>query len=118
MGDFIPRILTALGLDRVHAVAPDVGTSAFLFAANAHPDLFESLVVGSGATDAALTAGVLKDIIDAPTTAAFEQSSGEAFATGAIDLMMRIKSDPQALKDYQASSAGRRFIDAMTYVRA
>jgi pimeloyl-ACP methyl ester carboxylesterase len=57
MGDFIPKILAALGLDRIHAIGPDVGTSALLFAANAHPDLFESLVVGCGATDAALTAG-------------------------------------------------------------
>ena len=31
---------------------------------------------------------------------------------------MKTKPDPQALKDYQASSAGRRFIEAMTYVRA
>ena len=118
MGDFIPKILAALGLDRVHAVGPDVGTSALLFAANAHSDLFESLVVGSGATDAALTAGALKDFINAQSTASFEGRSGEVFATGAIDLMMKTKPDPQALKDYQASSAGRRFIEAMAYVRA
>jgi pimeloyl-ACP methyl ester carboxylesterase len=118
MGDFIPKILAALGLDRVHAIGPDVGTSALLFAANAHSDLFESLVVGSGAIDTALTAGVLKDIINAPSTASFEGSSGEMFATGTIDLMMKNKPDSQTLKDYQASSAGRRFIEAMAYVRA
>jgi hypothetical protein len=38
-------------------------------------------VVGSGATDAALTAGMLKDIINAPSTAFFEGGSGEVFAT-------------------------------------
>ena len=76
MGDFIPKILAALGLDRVHAIGPDVGTSALLFAANAHSDLFESLVVGSGATDAALTAGALKDFINAPSTAFFEGEAG------------------------------------------
>jgi pimeloyl-ACP methyl ester carboxylesterase len=110
MGDFIPEILAALGLDRVHAIGPDVGTSALLFAANANSNLFESLVVGSGAIDAALTAGMLKDIINAPSTASFEERSGEMFATGAIDLMMKTKPDSQALKDYQASSAGRRYI--------
>jgi pimeloyl-ACP methyl ester carboxylesterase len=94
MGDFIPNILAALGLDRVHAIGPDVGTSALLFAANTHSNLFESLVVGSGATDTALTAGVLKDIIDAPSTASFEGGSGELFATGAIDRMMKIKPSP------------------------
>jgi pimeloyl-ACP methyl ester carboxylesterase len=31
MGDFIPKILAALGVDRVHAVGPDVGTAALLF---------------------------------------------------------------------------------------
>jgi pimeloyl-ACP methyl ester carboxylesterase len=118
MGDFIPKILAALGLDRVHAIGPDVGTSAFLFAAHARPDLFESLVVGSGATDVALTAGALKDLINAPSMASFEGSSGEVFATGAIDRMMKTKPDPQTLQDYQASSAGRRFIEAIAYVRA
>lgn len=118
MGDFIPKILAALGLVRVHAIGPDVGTSALLFAANAHPVLFESLVVGCGATDAALTAGALKDFINAPSAASFEGSRGEVFATGAIDRMMKTKPDPQALKDYQASSAGRRFIEAIAYVRA
>jgi pimeloyl-ACP methyl ester carboxylesterase len=71
MGDFIPKILAALGLDRVHAIGPDVVASAFLFAANACSDLFESLVVGSGAIDAALTAGALKDFINAASTASF-----------------------------------------------
>jgi pimeloyl-ACP methyl ester carboxylesterase len=118
MGDFIPKILAALGLDRVHAIGPDVGTSALLFAANAQSDLFEGLVVGSGAIDTALTAGVLKDIINAPSTGSFEGSSGEMFATGTIDVMMKNKPDSQTLKDYQASSAGRRFIEAMAYVRA
>jgi len=64
MGEFIQKMLTALGLDRVHAIGPDVGTSALLFAAYARSDLFESLVVGSGASDAALTTGALKDLIN------------------------------------------------------
>jgi pimeloyl-ACP methyl ester carboxylesterase len=117
MGDFIPKILAALGLDRVHAVGPDVGTSALLFAAAARSDLFESLVVGSGAADAALTAGALKDFINAPATV-FEGSSGEVLATGAIDLLMKTKPAPQVMKDYQASSAGQRFIEAIAYLRA
>jgi pimeloyl-ACP methyl ester carboxylesterase len=70
------------------------------------------------ANSTALTAGTLKDIINAPSTASFEGSSGEMFATGTIDVMMKNKPDSQTLKDYQASSAGRRFIEAMAYVRA
>ena len=118
MGAFIPKLLSALSLDRVHVVAPDVGTSALLFAASERPDLFESLVIGSGATDAGLVAGTLKDLINAPSTAPFEAASGDVFALGAIDQLLKVKPDSLVLKDYQASSAGRRFVEAMTYVRA
>lgn len=118
MGDFILKILAALGVSCAHAVGPDVGTSAFLFAAQAQPKLFESLVVGSGATDTALTAGTLKDIINAPSTVAFEEINGETFVVGAIEAMMKSKPELQILKDYQAASAGRRLVEAMAYVRA
>lgn len=118
MGAFLPKVLAALGVERAHAIGPDVGTSALLFAAGGHPDLFESLVVGSGATDASLATGALKNIIDAPSTKAFEGGTGEDFAAGAINQLMKGKPDPEVLKDYQAGSAGRRFIEAMAYVRA
>ena len=118
MGQFLPKVIDALGLGRIHAVGPDVGTAALLFAARAHPDLFESLVVGSGATDAALTTGGLKDIINAPSTKLFESVTGEDFAAGSINRMMKSKPEPHILKDYQASSSGRRFIEATAYVRA
>jgi len=118
MGHFLPKIIDALGLDRIHAVCPDVGTSAILFAAHSRPDLFESLVVGSGATDAALTTGGLKEIIDAPSTKPFEGGTGEDFAAGSIKRMMKQSPDPRILEDYRASSSGRRFIEAMAYVRA
>lgn len=117
MGAFIPKLLSALGLERVHAVAPDVGTSALLFAAHSHPDLFESLVVGSGATNAALTTGTLKDLINAPSTAPFEATSGDVIALGAIEQLLKAKPAPHVLEDYQASSVGRRFVEAMAYVR-
>ena len=118
MGSFLPKIIDALGLERIHAVGPDVGTSAFLFAAHSRPDLFESLVVGSGVVDAALTTGRLKEIIDAASTKPFEVLSGEELATASINRMMKKKPNPQVLEDYQASSRGRRFIEAMEYVRA
>jgi pimeloyl-ACP methyl ester carboxylesterase len=43
--------MDAFGLDRPHAIGPDVGTPALLFAAANHPGRFRSLVIGSGATD-------------------------------------------------------------------
>ena len=49
MGDFVVKMLRHFDVDRAHAIAPDVGTPAILFAAAKQPDLFESLVVGSAA---------------------------------------------------------------------
>jgi hypothetical protein len=56
MADFIIVLAQRLGIDRMHAVGPDVGTPALLFAAPGSPGLFE-LVVGSGATGTELAAG-------------------------------------------------------------
>jgi pimeloyl-ACP methyl ester carboxylesterase len=118
MANFVPRILDALGLRRVHAVGPDVGTPALLLSASQCRDRFESLGVGSGATDVATAAGRLKDIILAPSTAAFEGTDGGELAIGAVKRMMRTTPDPRVLQDYAASSSGRRFVEAITYVRA
>jgi pimeloyl-ACP methyl ester carboxylesterase len=118
MGEFLPEVIDTLGLGRVHAVGPDVGTSALLFAAHSHPELFESLVVGSGAMNVAMTAGGLREIIGAPSTKPFEGMTGEEFAAGSINRMMKSQPDPQILDDYKASSSRKRFIEAMAYVRA
>src|SRR5689334_20277523 len=67
MGAFVITLLKHFGISRTHVVAPDVGTLAVLFAASKNPKLFESLVLGSGAMQADLAAGVLKDVIYSPT---------------------------------------------------
>jgi pimeloyl-ACP methyl ester carboxylesterase len=72
MGEFLIRLIDEWGLNTPHIVAPDVGTSAALFAAALHPGKLRSLVIGSGATAYPLqVGGVLKDIIDAPDLEAF-----------------------------------------------
>src|SRR5262245_36601921 len=48
MGGFLAQLIDEAGLGRPHIVAPDVGTSAALFAAAAHPGRIASLVVGTG----------------------------------------------------------------------
>jgi pimeloyl-ACP methyl ester carboxylesterase len=48
MGEFVVRLADAFGLDQPHAVGPDIGTGALLFAAAAHPGRFRGLVVGAG----------------------------------------------------------------------
>jgi pimeloyl-ACP methyl ester carboxylesterase len=118
MGTFATKALAALGLQRVHAIGPDVGTSALLFAASQKPDLFESLVVGSGGTDVALTGAGLKDIILAPSTDSFAAIDGADFAAAVIDQRVRAKPAPYVLNDYRASYSGSRAVEAMAYLRA
>src|SRR6516225_9966031 len=105
MGTFVTKALAALGLERVHAIGPDVGTSALLFAARQAPDMFESLVVGSGGTDVERT-GSLKDIIFAASTASFEAINGGEYAATVLD--KRAQSQPASfvLNDYRESYAG------------
>ncbi len=47
MGEFLIRLIDEWGLNTPHIVAPDVGTSAALFAAALHPGKLRSLVIGS-----------------------------------------------------------------------
>src|SRR3954454_5091130 len=57
MGNFLVHLADEFGLDRPHAVGPDVGTGALLFAAADHPGCFRTLVVGTGATSYPLELG-------------------------------------------------------------
>jgi len=117
MGAILPQIMHALGLTRVHGVGPDVGTSAFLFAAKDQPALFESLIVGSGATSADTTGATLKDLIFAPTLADFEKFDGAVVALAAVDGLLNEALPSDVRADYAAASAGRRFVEAAAYVR-
>lgn len=118
MGAFVAKALSALGLRRVHAIGPDVGTSALLFAASQASDLFESLVVGSGGTDVARTGAGLKDIIFAPSTDGFAKMDGADFAVGVVDRRAQNKPAPFVMNDYRTSYSGVRAVEAMAYLRA
>ena len=48
MGGFLAELIADADLGAPHIVAPDVGTSAALFAAAAHPERFASVIVGTG----------------------------------------------------------------------
>jgi pimeloyl-ACP methyl ester carboxylesterase len=117
MGTFLTKALGVLGLQRVHAIGPDVGTSALLFAASEKPDLFESLIVGSGGTDVART-GSLKDIIFAPSADHLITVDGGDYAVAVLDKRAATKPAPYVLDDYRASYAGRRAAEAVAYIRA
>lgn len=77
MSAFIVKVAQHFGISRMHAIGPDVGTLALLFAAARNPALFESLVVGSGATSPDLAASGLKDLIASPAGAFAEVDGGD-----------------------------------------
>ena len=57
MGEFLARLIAEAELGRPHIVAPDVGTSAALFAAAAHPERIASVIVGTGGAAVPLELG-------------------------------------------------------------
>jgi len=117
MGAFITKVTKHFSLERPHVVGPDIGTSALLYAAAADSDAFSSLVIGSGAIDEQLTAGALKDMIEAPTTEAFEDNDGADIVSQIIDGLMQTTPPDDVMRDYRESYSADRFVQSMAYVR-
>src|SRR5947208_2280246 len=57
MGGFLAKLIAETDLGTPHIVAPDVGTSAALFAAAAHPERIASVIVGTGGAAVPLELG-------------------------------------------------------------
>ena len=117
MSDFLVRVIAEAELGTPYFVAPDVGTSALLFAASHRPQMFEALVVGSGGTDVART-GSLKDIIYAASIDDLAPVDGADYAVNVLDKRAQSQPAPFVLNDYRESYAGRRAVEAMAYIRA
>lgn len=117
MGTFLQTLLHAIGVSRVHAVGPDIGTLALLFAATRWPELFESLVLGSGGTSLPLAGKGLADLIYSPV-GAFQSFEGGDLALGFIARSSASVIPDEVLEDYRLSSAGTRFEHATNFVRA
>ena len=114
MGNFIIKLLKHFGISRTHAVAPDVGTPAILFAASEQPALFESLVIGGGAMRPEMAAGALKDLIFSPT--------GYLVQIGADGVRSYLENaaqltPPAIIDDFRAASSGARLDEATQFVR-
>ena len=119
MGDFVPRIADAFGLEQPHVVGPDVGTGASLFAAALHPGRFRSLVVGSGGAAYPLQlGGVLMEWIEAPDLEPYRRTGGRDIITTVMGTLERYTPSDAAREDYLASYDGDRFAESMAYVRA
>jgi pimeloyl-ACP methyl ester carboxylesterase len=119
MGDFVVRIADELGLGQPHAVGPDVGTGALLFAAAQHPGAFRSLVVGAGAATFPLHVdGALKDFVDAASIDEFRGADPAAVISGAISSIRNYDVPDAVRDDYLESYSGERFLDSIAYVRS
>jgi pimeloyl-ACP methyl ester carboxylesterase len=119
MGEFVTRLVTELAPGPVHAVGPDVGTGALLFAAATQPHFLKSVVIGAGAATYPLRVdGVLKDLIDAPSLDAL-QGVDPADVVRRVAGAIRGYAVPDfVLDDYLASYAGSRYIESVPYVRS
>jgi pimeloyl-ACP methyl ester carboxylesterase len=117
MARFIVRAAWKLGIKRMHGIGPDVGALAMLSAAADCPDLFESLVVGSGATSVELAAGGLTDLISSQP-GAFAEAEGGDLAVGFVTQSAANPTPPAVMEDYWLSSSASRFDQAANFVRS
>jgi pimeloyl-ACP methyl ester carboxylesterase len=118
MGEFIVRVADAFGLEHPHVVGPDVGTSALLFAAAAHPGRLRSVVVGSGGSSFPLRlGGVLKEWVEAPDLDRYRHADPRQIVTGALTDIKRYLLPDFVREDYLSCYEGDRFVESMRYVR-
>ena len=117
MGDFIIHLSHHLGIKRMHAVGPDVGTLALLFAAARNPELFESIIGGAAATSVELAGSELKDLINSPAGSLAAVEGGD-IAVGFVKQSAVLSTPDAVIEDYRQASAGPRFDRATDYVRA
>ena len=117
MGGFVARIIAEAQLDRLHIVAPDVGTSAALFAAAQHPERIASVIVGSGATAVPLQLGEpLRTRVLDPDFDRWRRMDPRAIVGTAIDTIAGGVPD-EIREEYLACYDGDRYAESMRYVR-
>jgi pimeloyl-ACP methyl ester carboxylesterase len=117
MGEFLAHVVEEADLGRPHIVAPDVGTSAALFAAAAHPDCFASFVVGTGGAAIPLDLGEpLKSWVLDPDLDRYRQIDPHLVVQAAMSTVKGgLAGYVQA--DYLAAYEGDRFVESMRYAR-
>jgi pimeloyl-ACP methyl ester carboxylesterase len=118
MGGFLARLIAEVDLGRPHIVGPDVGTSAALFAAAAHPALIASVIVGSGGTAVPLQLGepLRSRVLDADLDKYRRMDPRESVNTALDTVAGGVPDHIRA--DYVASYEGDRYVESMRYVRS
>ena len=117
MGGFLARLIAEADLGRPHIVAPDVGTSAALFAAAAHPERIASVIVGTGGAAIPLELGEpLKSWVLDPDLDKYRRMDPRAIVGVAMDTIAGGVPD-EIRADYLDCYDGDRFVESMRYVR-
>ncbi len=117
MGGFLAQVIAEAELGRPHIVAPDVGTSAALFAAAAHPERIASVIVGTGGAAVPIQLGEpLRSWVLDPDLEKYRRMDPRAIVGTAIDTNAGgVADDIRA--DYLDCYDGDRFVESMRYVR-
>lgn len=119
MGEFIVKIADAFDLEQPHAVGPDVGTSAVLFAAASCPGRFRSVAVGSGGAVVPTDLGSpLHEWVHDEDLAPYRALGPKDVVTIAMDAIEGYELPDVVRQDYLAAYQGQRFVEQMAYVRA
>jgi pimeloyl-ACP methyl ester carboxylesterase len=117
MGGFLAQLIAEAELGTPHIVAPDVGTSAALFAAATHPDRIASMSVGTGGAAVPIQLGepLASWVLD-PDLEKYRRLDPRAIVNTAMDTIAGgVPDDIRA--DYLECYDGDRFAESMRYVR-
>jgi pimeloyl-ACP methyl ester carboxylesterase len=117
MGGFLAQVVAEADLGRPHVVAPDVGTSAALFAAAAHPERIASVIVGTGGAAVPLDLGepLASWVLDSDLDK-YRRMDPRTIVGVAMDTVAGgVPDDIRA--DYLECYDGDRFVESMRYVR-
>jgi pimeloyl-ACP methyl ester carboxylesterase len=117
MGGFLARLIEEAELGRPHVVAPDVGTSAALFLAAAHPERVSTVIVGTGGAAVPIQLGepLASWVLD-PDLDKYRAMDARAIVGTAIDTIEGGVPD-EIRADYLDCYDGDRFVESMSYVR-
>jgi pimeloyl-ACP methyl ester carboxylesterase len=117
MGEFLAQLIAEADLGRPHIVAPDVGTSAALFAAAAHPERIAGVIVGTGGAAVPLQLGEpLKSWVLDPDLDKYRRMDPRAIVNVAMDTIAGGVPD-DIRTDYVDCYDGDRFVESMRYAR-
>jgi pimeloyl-ACP methyl ester carboxylesterase len=117
MGDFLATLIAEANLGTPHLVAPDVGTSAALFAAAAHPELIASVIAGTGGAAVPLQLGepLASWVLD-PDFEKYRAMDPHVIVNAAIKT--NASGIPDEIRaDYLECYEDDRFAESMRYVR-